>query len=249
MRKIGIVGGVAWQSTAEYYSQICRRAEQLHHARNLPEPAAIPEIAIESLDLAKAVAYLGAEDDEPSWERFDDYHREALQGLQVSGAEVALMASITAHTRFDAIVSGITIPVINIIDELAKESAWIGVKRVLLLGTDSTMRSGEFRRRFANFGVEAIAPTDEADRAKIVQVIRELQCSQLSAASEDIVRIARRSLAQNASHQAAVCLACTELPLVFGPMRTMTSFEYGQMRFINAIAVHVEAAFKFAAEY
>jgi aspartate racemase len=102
----------------------------------------MPEIGIESLDLAKAVAYLGSDDDEDSWTQFDDYHRAALRRLEASGAEVALVASNTPHHRF---VRGIQIPVISILEEAAKESARVGARLVLLLGTALTMRSHRFR--------------------------------------------------------------------------------------------------------
>jgi aspartate racemase len=82
----------------------------------------MPEIGIESLDLAKAVAYLGSDDDEDSWTQFDDYHRAALRRLEASGAEVALVASNTPHHRFDALVRGIQIPVISPDDAITQVS-------------------------------------------------------------------------------------------------------------------------------
>lgn len=56
----------------------------------------MPEISIESLDLAKAISYLGSDNDE-SWSRFDNYHRSALQRLEASGVDFALIASNTAQ--------------------------------------------------------------------------------------------------------------------------------------------------------
>jgi aspartate racemase len=70
VKKIGIVGGVGWQSTVHYYSELCRRSEQWHLAASLPGVPSTPEITIESLDLAVAISYLGS-DDEQSWSRFD----------------------------------------------------------------------------------------------------------------------------------------------------------------------------------
>ena len=101
MKKIGIVGGVGWPSTVDYYSLICRRSERWHLT---------PEMSIESLDLNKAVSYLGVDGDEESWVRFDDYHRAALRRLGSSGAEFALMASNSPHRRFASIVRGMGIP-------------------------------------------------------------------------------------------------------------------------------------------
>jgi aspartate racemase len=134
MKKIGIVGGVGWQSTMEYYSGLCCRSEQWHLARDPRGVPTTPEISIESLDLAKAISYLGSDDDEQSWSQFDEYHRRALKRLETNAADFALMASNTPHHRFEAIVRGIRIPVISILDEMAKESARIGAPTSPSLG-------------------------------------------------------------------------------------------------------------------
>lgn len=126
MKKIGIVGGIAWRSTVDYYSGICSRSEQWHLSRNPHAVPSIPEICIESLDLKKAASCLGSDDDEESWSRFDDYHRAALQRLQASGAAFAVIASNTAHHRLAAMERGIRIPVISILDAMAKQCTRIG---------------------------------------------------------------------------------------------------------------------------
>src|SRR5262249_4339359 len=127
MKRIGIVGGVAWISTVDYYSGICRRAEQWHAANGLDGAPAIPAMVIESLNLSKAVAYLGVDGDEESWSRFDEYHRAALRRLESSGADFAMIASNTPHCRFETIVRGITIPVLDIFGLTARASAEAGI--------------------------------------------------------------------------------------------------------------------------
>src|SRR5713101_3588503 len=154
MKKIGIVGGIAWLSTVDYYSELCRRSERWHLSKSLPGLPSTPEMSIESLDLNKAVSYLGTDDDEESWSRFDEYHRAALKRLEASGAEFALMASNSPHHRFAEIVRGVGIPVISIFEVVAKECARIEAKQVLLLGTALTMRSATLREVFAEHGVE-----------------------------------------------------------------------------------------------
>jgi aspartate/glutamate racemase len=57
MKKIGIVGGVAWLSTVEYYSEFCRRSEERWLRSGRPGPPATPEMSIESLDLNRAVSW------------------------------------------------------------------------------------------------------------------------------------------------------------------------------------------------
>ncbi len=248
MKKIGIVGGVGWQSTTEYYSELCRRSEQWHLARNPRDVPTMPEISIESLDLAKAVSYLGSDDDEQSWSQFDDYHRRALKRLETNEADFALMASNTPHHRFEAIVRSIRIPVISILDEMAKESARIGAQQVLLLGTALTMRSSKFRAAFAKYGIEASGPLDESLRAMTAELITDLQLGKLERAAQRVVNVARVSLETQFGDRPAVCLACTELPLAFAGMKQLPTFEYDGIVFINASAVHINAAFDFAVD-
>lgn len=246
MKKIGIVGGVAWLSTVDYYSEICRRSEQWHLARNPQAVPSTPEMSIESLDLNKALSYFGSDDDEQSWTRFDDYHRAALQRLEASGAGFALIACNTSHHRFAAIVRGIGIPVINIFDVVAKESARIGAGEVLILGTTVTMRSPGFREAFAKYGIAAAGPHHEAARTMTAGLITELQLGKLEGAAERIGKIARTCFAPQFSAQPAVCLACTELPLAFQERKRLATFEYDGILYINTAAVHMNAAFDFA---
>ena len=246
MKKIGIVGGVAWPSTVDYYTAICRRSERWHLSRNPQAVPTTPEMSIESLDLNKAISYIGDDDDEESWAQFDNYHRAALQRLEASGADFALIASNTPHHRFAAIVAGIRIPVINIFDVAAKECARIGAREVLILGTALTMRSPKFREAFAKYDIEAAGPQDEAARAMTVESIAELQVGKLEGAAKRIGSIARTSFERQSKAQPVVCLACTELPLAFQEQKMLETFTYDGVLYINTTALHINAAFDFA---
>jgi aspartate racemase len=248
MKKIGIIGGVAWPSTVEYYSEICRRSEQWHLARNVQGTPPTPEMSIESLDLRKVFSYFGTDDDEKSWAQFDDYHRAALLRLEASGAEFAIIASNSPHHRFEGIVRGITIPVISMLDVVAKECERIGTRRVLLLGTALTMRSAKFREGFAKHGVEAIAPRDEAARAMTIALITDLQRGKTKGSAAQLARIAKLGFEPNSGERPAVCLACTELPLAFPEQKLFATFEHDGILYINTTAVHINAAFAFAVE-
>ena len=246
MKKIGIVGGVAWLSTVDYYAEICHRSERRHLAGKLQGVPSTLEMSIESLDLNKAVSYIGVDGDEASWSRFDAYHRIALQRLVASGVEFALIASNTPHHRFAEIVRGIGIPVINIFEVTAKECSRIEAKQVLILGTDLTMQSEKFRDAFAKVGIAASGPQDAATRALVVELIAELQLGKCERAAERIGSIARISFKQLFTAQPVVCLACTELPLAFAELKTLAMFEFDGVRYINTCAVHINAAFDFA---
>ncbi len=245
MKKIGIVGGVAWPSTVLYYSALCRKSEQWHCARNAQGTPTVPEISIESLDHVKAVAYLGSDKDEQSWARFDEYHRTALKRLAASGAEFAIIASNTPHHRFDAITKDIPIPVISILEASARECARVRARKVLLLGSAVAMKSPKFHEAFAKRGVEATGPEKDSVRAMTIELMGDLQLGKTNGAAERLMEIARLGLDRE-QDKAAVCLACTELPLAFEAMKTAASFSYDGIVFVNSAMAHIEAAFNFA---
>jgi aspartate racemase len=201
-------------------------------------------MSIESLDLNKAAAYLGIDGDEGSWSRFDDYHRAALQRLEASGADFALMASNTPHHRFASIVRGVGIPAIDIFEATAEESARIGAREVLILGTAPTMSSAVFREAFAAYGVAAAGPAGEAAGALTAGLIRDLQLGKLEGAAERLASISKTSMRQF-NGQPVVCLACTELPLAFQGRQMLATFEHDSVSYINTSGVHVNAAFDF----
>ncbi len=240
------MGGVAWLSTVDYYSEICRRGEQLLSAGDVVEAPSTPEISIESLDHRKAVSYLGVEGDEESWSRFDEYHRAALRRLEAGGADFALIASNTPHHRLPAIVRGIGIPVISIFEAVARESARIGATHVLILGTSVTMGSEVLRAEFSKQGIDAAGPVDDAARRMVITLTEQLQLGRIDGAAERLGSIAKAAFERQFSGRPVVCLACTELPLAFPQLRSLPVFENDGVRYINSTIVHVNAALDFA---
>ncbi len=231
MKKIGIVGGLGWRSTAAYYAALCERSEGRM------------EVTIESLDLDRALAMLGRIENDASWECFDRYHRDALQRLQRSGAEIACIASNTPHHRLRAITDGLELPVVDIVDAVAELCARHGVQRLLVLGTSLTMTSPEIAARYARHGISPTAP-DRTDWAQLESLIERLQArpAEARAAAETIEAIAARAGYTHAP-DTAVALACTELPLAFPDRLAEPIFAGGAVRFINTLAAHVDAVY------
>jgi len=242
MKKIGIVGGMGWRSTVEYYAEICRRSEQWSRQHNQAGAPLTPDIAIESLDLNRAIALLGQGEDDASWAAFDQYHRAALKRLEAAGAELALIASNTPHQRLEAITSGIGVPVLSIFDASARAAAHAGARRVLILGTRSTMASTKLPAAFARQRIAAAAPQDEAPRALTCELIDELELGAGEAVAARLGHLARSAVDRQFGGDAAVCLACTELPLAFPEAKRMVTFERGGTLYINSTAAHIEAA-------
>lgn len=246
MKKLGIVGGVAWLSTVDYYTEICHRSEQWYSARSTQAGSSTPEMSIESLSLSKALSYIGIDGQEKSWQLFDEYHRAALRRLQASGAEFAAIASNTPHHRFDTIVRGIEIPVIDIFKSVAEEAARAQMSEVLILGTSLTMQSRRFQEVFEKHGIRAAGPRDEALRAMTAALIKDLQMGKHEGGEERLMQIVRMACGRQRSWQPAVCLACTELPLALHNKKNLASFEYEDFIYINSTAAHINTIFEFA---
>lgn len=243
MRKLGIVGGVAWPSTIDYYKVISRLSLAHHKGKSITGPPPMPEISIESLNMNKSFGLRGGViDDDASWSRFDEYFRQALQRLEVSGAALAIIASNTPHNRFDAITRGIKISVLSIFDAVAIECARLGVTEMLILGTAPTMDSPIFPQVLARHGVTAFAPGSTEVRAKVITLISELYEERNEDAAARIEAIVDASY-PNAGALRAVCLACTELPLAFPQMENQPEFVLGDIRYLNTTIIHAKAAF------
>jgi aspartate racemase len=247
MKKIGIVGGLSWRPTLEYYREICRCAQERHVARGLEGITPTPEIVIESLDLAKSLSLLGNDDDERSWSQFDEYHRAALQRVEASGAEVAVVTSNTSHHRFDEIVRGLGIPVISSLDTAAKEAVRIGARRVLILGSALMMRSGQFRAAFAKHGIDLIPPLSENAQKATIALVENLQRGRVKGAVARLGRIATASWPFPG--EPVVYLARSALSLAVPVSRTTPrlkpSFKYGGVTYISAIGAHIGALLEF----
>jgi len=241
MKKIGIVGGVAWSSTMDYYSGICRLSERKHLEQGASGVPSMPEMSIESLDLARAISYIGTDEDDESWSQFDDYHRAALQRLEASGAEVAVIASNTPHHRFEAIVRGVGIPVINIFDAAARETARTGAGRVLILGTPVTMKSQKIREAFANHGIDATGLDDDSAIASTVALIEDLQRGKCDDAFERLAQIAIAAFDRQGLAERIVCLACTELRMGLHAQGDMPVSERGGVTYVDTTAAHIRA--------
>ena len=240
LKKIGLVGGIAWLSTVEYYRGICLQCEARARTRRRQSALAMPEISIESLDLHRAVAYIGRNDSDESWAQFDEYHRAALRRLEASGAEVAAIASFTAHHRLRHIRRGIRIPVIDVFEIVARECVRIGARRALVLGTLATMNSSRLSALCSARGVAVAGPSTQAARRAVQRLIDRLHRGKEShSAGQRIHDIVQQDVSKQPN--SPVILACTELPLAFPAALSRPVFRRRGRTYINATAAHVGA--------
>ncbi len=239
MKKIGILGGVGWASTADYYRAIAQGSGRFWAARGQTHPLPVPEMSIESVTQAQTRSLRGRPGDEASWSAFDAVFRQALLRLEKAGCDFAIMASNTPHMRLDAIRRGVALPILSIFDATAQATKASGAKRALVLGTRVTMQSPSYAKALAAHGIEANAPLPEA-------VVDEMQAmidmDFHAGASADAHGRLLRVCAAHATPDMAILLACTELPLAFPAHLDAPAFEADGFRLINPSAAHVAAA-------
>ena len=248
MKKIGIVGGVAWPSTIDYYRSICQLSWVRHEHQAASGPVPMPEMSIESLNIAKSFAMRGgAVTDDASWAEYDRYFGDALRRLEVGGAGLAIIASSTPHNRYAAITRGIGIPVLSLFDAVAAECERLSVTDLLILGTAPTMDLPVFADVLALKGIRASSPASPGDRSEIVKLINAMYVQRSSNAAERIRHVVDRALPPTGASR-TVCLACTELPLAFPEIEPAPSFVVDGVRYLNSTMIHARAAFEMAVQ-
>lgn len=241
MKKIGILGGVGWASTVDYYRAIAQGAGKHFAERGHGSPLPIPPMTIESVTQAKTRALRGVAGDEDSWAGFDAVFREALLTLERAGCDFGLIASNTPHTRLHAIRQGVSMPILSIYDATAEATASTGASEALVLGTAVTMQATDYADRLAKEGITANERLPEPEIAKMQAMID----SDFYGGASETARA--RLLAfcnEHTSPGTAILLACTELPLAFPDHLDDPVFMADGHLFINPSAAHVTTALK-----
>ncbi len=245
MKKIGILGGVGWASTVDYYRAIAEGAGRYFAERGHGSPLPIPPMTIESVTQAKTRALRGVPGDEESWAGFDAVFREALLTLQNAGCDFGIIASNTPHARLHAIREGVSMPILSIFDATAKATASTGANKALVLGTTVTMQADNYANRLATVDIVANSRLPEPEIAEMQAMID----NDFYGGASDTAR--SRLLAfcnKHATPGTAVLLACTELPLAFPDHLDDPVFQADGHLFVNPSAAHVAAALTEALE-
>jgi aspartate racemase len=201
LRKLGIIGGTSWHSTALYYEQINRGiAQRLGGLHSAP-------LSIESLDLAPFAEMELSGD----WDGVARVSLEAAKRLVASGAEGVIITSNTGHKVFEAVAANIDVPMLHIADATAERLVADRQKNVALLGTRFTMTEQHIRSRLEARGI-TLAPIDPSWIAEVDRIIFE------ELAAGKVVRDSQRKLKTLITELAkqkvqAIVLGCTELVL------------------------------------
>ncbi len=206
MRVIGLIGGLSWESSAEYYrlinAEVHRHLGGSHSAK----------MVMVSLDFHE-VETLQHQD---RWEEATAIMVAAARRVEKGGAEGLVICSNTMHRMADQVAAAVSIPLLHIAEATAAAVQAAGLQRVGLLGTRFTMEQDFYKGRLIDdYGLEVIIP-DEADREAVHRIIfDELVCGELRAASKRaFLDIIARLVSGGAE---GVILGCTEIPLLVQP--------------------------------
>lgn len=203
MRVIGLLGGMSWESTVEYYriinQEIRRRLGRQHSAR----------ILLYSVDFEPIERLNSAGD----WAESGRILAEQAKRLERGGADFILVCSNTMHKVVPQVEANISIPLVHIADATAVRVRDAGLVRVGLLGTRFTMGEEFYRLRLTErYELEVLVPK-ERDRALVDRVIFEELCQGkvLARSREELVRVIEELAKRGAE---GIILGCTELGLL-----------------------------------
>ena len=205
MKRIGLLGGMSWQSSALYYSLINELVGQrlggLHSA----------DCILASVDFAEIELMQQTGDWAAAGERLA---REAA-ALELAGAELVVLCTNTMHKVADAIEAAIDIPLLHLGDVTALAVKSAGLTTVGLLGTRFTMAEPFYRERIESHGLTVLVPTAEQQAVVSRIIYEELVVGVVLDASRAQYLEVIDSLAAGGAH--GVILGCTEIELLVGP--------------------------------
>lgn len=206
MKIIGLIGGISWVSTADYYKLINQGINEKMGELNFSE------CLIYSFNYAD----IKKNNENNDWDSTFNMLLKGCQFLQQGGAEAIVLCANTMHLISDRLEEAIDLPIIHIATETAKEIKKQNLKKVGLLGTKFTMELDFFKDKLVAQGIEAIIPESEDDKDFIHNTIFEELGKGLvkPETKKRYLEIANELIKKGAE---GIILGCTEIPLVILP--------------------------------
>jgi len=230
MKTIGLIGGMSWESTTEYYRIINEAIKEklggLHSAKIVLYSADMEEIALLQ--------------HEEKWDKLTDLMIDAAKRVERSGSDLLLICTNTMHKMAEQVARSIAIPLLHIADATAERIISLNLKRVALLGTRFTMEQDFYKGRLRDrYNLKVIIP-NEADRQEIHSIIyQELCAGEIKSSSEEQLKAIIERLVSNGAQ--GIILGCTELPLLIKQ-------DDSPVPVLDTTRIHAEAAVEYALE-
>lgn len=227
MKTIGLLGGMSWESSLEYYRLINQKIQKI----------------LGGLSSAKIILYSFNFKDieclqrEGKWKDVADYLITGAQRLEASGADGIVICSNTAHIVSEEVKNAINIPIIQIIDSIGKEIQRKNIKKVGLLGTIFIMKDGIYKEFLKDqYNIEIVIP-EEKDQYTINSIIfSELVQGNITDTSKNKLLAIISKLIDFGVE--GIILGCTELPLIINQVNV-------SIPLFDSTEIHAESAVKF----
>jgi aspartate racemase len=203
MKTIGLIGGMSWESSLEYYRIINettkRKLGGFHSAKSILYSVDFEEI--------ERLQHQGA------WDDLTKIMIRAAQSLERAGAELLVICTNTMHKMADDVQTSIRIPLLHIADATAEQIKLLNLHTVGLLGTKFTMEQDFYRGRLSEkFDLEVLIPADD-EREIVHRVIYDELClGKIRESSKfEYLRTINNLVKRGAQ---GIILGCTEIPLL-----------------------------------
>lgn len=206
MKTIGLIGGMSWESSAEYYrlinEEVRNRLGSTHSAKSL----------MWSMDFAEIETL----QHEGNWQALSEKMCQAAVSLERGGADFIVICTNTMHKLAEQVQACLNIPLLHIADATAKEITSKKIKKVGLLGTEFTMKQDFYKGRLADkFGLEVFIPNDEDCQIVHRIIYQELVAGIIRDESRQQYRQIIQKLVDAGAE--AIILGCTEIMLLVSP--------------------------------
>jgi len=230
MKIIGMIGGMSWESSLEYYRLINEgvrdRLGGLHSAKCIMYSVDFAEI--------EALQHAG------KWDQSTALMIEAARHVEKGGADFVIICTNTMHKMADAVEQSISIPLLHIADAAAQKIVHAGMKKVGLLGTKFTMEEDFYRTRLIErYGLDVIIP-DEISRQAVHRIIYDELClGRIEPASRERYQAIIDELESEGAQ--GIILGCTEIGLLINEKDC-------SLPLFDTTAIHAAAAVEYALE-
>ncbi|RON52060.1 aspartate/glutamate racemase family protein [Pseudomonas frederiksbergensis] len=227
MRTIGLIGGMSWESSAEYYRLINQQV------RDRLGPLRSAQLLMYSVDF-------GPVEQAQHAGRWDDAAAilvDAARRLEAGGAECVVLCTNTMHKVAGQIQAAIGIPFLHIADPTGQAAVNAGTLNVGLLGTAFTMEQDFLKERLTAKGLTVLVPEAEERQAVHRIIYDELCVGVISETSRKVYQQVIESLTRRGAQ--AIILGCTEIGLLIKP-------EHSALPLLDTTELHARAAVAFA---
>jgi aspartate racemase len=202
MKRIGIIGGLGPETTANFYLEIISYCKKLDHVSR--PPVLLWSVPLEYQIEQDLLLHSNGE------EKYIPYLVEGAQTLEKGGADFIVLPCNSLHIFIDEIRAAVKIPVLSIVEETVTFLSHIGAKEVGILATSTTLHHQLYKGHLQDSGMAQVEPTDE-EQAKINYIISRLAVSEHTPEDKlELLNIIDRFLESEVQH---IILACTDLQL------------------------------------